>query len=283
MQKKINLLIILIATFVFIGVAMFYDAIKLAPKRYTVRYETIISEEIPEQLNDVSILFFSDVHFNKYMDINQFKDVVKLINNTSSDVVVFLGDLIAQETTTLDNELNEQFKNLLKEIQAPLGKFAIFGENDLNSFSKKETVSDLLKKSGFELINNKVIQIRNQGSQSINFVGLDSMVSGSNYSEVINHIPPSGFTISMSHEPDSFLKLPQELIDIHISGHSLGGQIYVPFIGGLRRYDGATTYYRGKYNIDSTKLFVTHGLSTIEDDVRFLTNADVIVINLKTK
>ena len=72
-MKKI-LKITLIVLLLIAGAGVLYlDATEIAPKRVRIRTETIRSEKIPEALSWFQILFFSDVHYNAFVDDSGWK------------------------------------------------------------------------------------------------------------------------------------------------------------------------------------------------------------------
>ena len=105
------------------------------------------------------------------MDVYRLEKLVNLINNSGADVVIFGGDLFHSDTVnSINYESIQNVKTLLKEIKAPLGKFAVYGDQDHNNL---DIVNETLFDSDFEVINNNNIKLRNKGSQSINIVGID--------------------------------------------------------------------------------------------------------------
>ncbi len=279
LQKIIGLLIFLIL----LSSILYYDAVSVAPTRFTVRYETIRSDSIPRQLDDVSILFISDIYYNQHMDEQRFQKVVDLINKASPDVVIFLGDLLASGSSSYNDETSQTLIRQLSEINAPLGKFAVLGDTDLESFSSKEVATSILQNSGFEIITNQVVYLRNQGSESIALVGLDSIVLGEpTIQDTFSNVAPGTFSLVVTHAPDIITELPPSRAHLQVSGHSLGGQIFFPILGGLIRLPGAELYYRGTHNVNGIRLDITNGIGTMDKDVRFLTNAELLMYTLKS-
>lgn len=263
--------------------ALYYDACYIAPTRFKIRYETISSEKIPSQLNDVNILFFSDVHYNMFMDKERFDNVVTLINDSSADVVVFVGDLFDHPSTNPPSEeVIAEITQQLKSLKAPLGKFAVLGNHDLESPTTTELVTSVLKNGDFELITNKSINIRNKGTDAITLIGLDSQLLGNpDVNSAFTNVSPASFNIVVSHTPDIISSLAPDTVDLQISGHSHGGQVFFPIIGSLYAPEYATDYNKGKYKVDSISLDVMNGIGTTKADVRFLADAEAVMYRLK--
>ena len=281
-MKIVNKVILLFIVLASIVGGLFFDAYNNAPSRFTVRFETVSSTRIPEQLNNVNILYFSDLHFGLFMDVYRLEKLVNLINNSGADVVIFGGDLFHSDTVnSINYESIQNVKTLLKEIKAPLGKFAVYGDQDHNNL---DIVNETLFDSDFEVINNNNIKLRNKGSQSINIVGIDSEDNGNiNIEQAYNNIPKLSYTIAVCHTPDTVTKIEKNLTDLYLSGHSLAGQAYF-FIDSLYKPEFTSLYYRGKHLIDNKiKVDISSGVGTVIKDVRFLSNAEIVIYTLKHK
>ncbi|MEF9968065.1 MAG: metallophosphoesterase, partial [Longicatena sp.] len=275
---------LILITLVFLIGGLYYDSFYTAPKRFKVRYETITSTKISEQLNDVNILFFSDVHYNNFMNAERFDKVIQLINDTGADIVVFVGDLFDHPSSNIpSDEVVAKISEQLKSIEAPLGKFAVLGDHDLESSTSAEVVTSILNNADFEIITNRSLLIRNKGSEAISLVGLDSLTFGNpNIESAFSTVSPNIFNIVVCHTPDIADSLTPDLVDLLIAGHSHGGQAYFPIIGGIFRAQNAELYNKGKYKInDSFTLDVTNGVGTTDEDVRFLSDAEIVVYRLK--
>lgn len=92
--------------------------------------------------------------------------------------------------------------------------------------------------------------------------------------------------IMLSHRPDSFIFGAASMtwdIDLVISGHNHGGQVVLPFLGGLYGGDQGffPTYIHGIYKKDKITLAITSGLGTqLERLPRFHNPPEVMVLDL---
>ena len=89
-MKKI-LKIILIVLLLLAGAGVLYlDATEIAPKQIRIRTETISSEKIPEALSGLQILFFSDVHYNAFVDEVRLEALISKIDSVGADAFQLL-------------------------------------------------------------------------------------------------------------------------------------------------------------------------------------------------
>ena len=61
-------ILIVLSLLVFFCGVLLYDAFYTAPQRFVIRTETISSLYIPVSMDNVDILFFSDLDYGQFMD-----------------------------------------------------------------------------------------------------------------------------------------------------------------------------------------------------------------------
>ena len=62
--KSLFLILFAISAMLF----LYLNVTVINPKTITIRRETMISDRIPASLNEIKIVFFSDIHYGKYVD-----------------------------------------------------------------------------------------------------------------------------------------------------------------------------------------------------------------------
>lgn len=279
-STKIILIVCMLAMICgFVAFRAFY----ITPSRFTVRYETLSSTNIQPQLDDINILFFSDLDYGEFMDQDRAEKLVNKINDLSADVVIFGGDLFAENVYITEEDI-AKVTELLSSINAPLGKFAVLGDFDEKDETRLNTVNSILSNSNFELLQNKAITLHNTGSDSIALVGLDNSLKGTiNVDGTFATVSRETYVLAVVHDPDDATLLPNNLVDYCLSGHSLGGQVYYG-IGAFYVPDGATNYYRGKNTLSNgVKLDITNGVGTLEYDVRLFSNPEIVLYRLESE
>lgn len=281
MKKKVILTIVVVILLI---ISIVFWSITVSPITYTVRKVTIKDEKIPSQLDDVTIAFFTDTHIGMFTDQKRFSKMIKVIEDLHPDVVIFGGDLFDHPAKNIPShpDINEVI-NKLKHIEAPLGKFAVFGNHDLEDETSKELIISIYKESDFELLINTSRKLHNKGSQFIYLVGIDSMILGNpNIEEAFQNTDDSTYIISVCHTPD-IADEASIYSNYLFAGHSHGGQIYIPIISSFLNIPGAKKYMKGSYKINDMTLDVSNGLGTTRYDVRFLSDSEVVLYTLKHK
>ena len=283
MKKIITFVVIIILVLIGLGGYLYYDAFNLAPKRISTRFETVSDSSIPESFDNIQILFISDINYNLFMDYDRFSNIVNRINELNPDIVIFLGDLFAHPSINVPSDaIQEEVTTLLKSIKAPLGKFAVYGEQDLESLVTKQLFDDIMTNADFEILDNENIKLYNKSTTFINLVGLDCPIGGElDIDSAFNNVYRDAYTITICHTPDVVDRIPNDYVNLMLSGHSLGGQFYLPLIGRITKMPNAEKYYRGQYTVNNTLLDVTNGVGTIKYDARLFSDPELVIYQLK--
>lgn len=281
-MKVLEKILLILCILCLMAGAMAYDAFYAAPKRFTPRYETLSSEAIPAQLDDVTILFFSDLDYNRFMNSERLEKLVTAVNNLSPDVIIFGGDLFDADTGPVSEQTIQDVTDGLRRMEAPLGKFAVFGDTDHMNDTMLGFARRILYDADFELLDNTSIPLRNTGSQSITLVGIDNGLNGNlSTRRAYANVSPGTYAITVCHTPDTADRVPPDLTDYFLAGHSHGGQIFYGF-GAYYMPEQAVNYLRGKHTISGAfTLDISSGVGTTGEDVRFLANAEVVLYRLK--
>ena len=284
MVKKLVKIVSVLLLFALLIAGVFFYSIYYSVDHVKLVNETISSTKIPTSMNDIKIAFISDIKYHGFMKKERLSTMMETLETAGADIVIFGGDVFTSfEEQKPDSQTVREITSLLQNINAPLGKFAVLGDEDLVSKEAKQKVTTILYNSDFEIITNKKLQIRNGSKDSITLIGLDSMINGNpNVSKPFDNISSDEFNIMVTHCHDIINnnEINTKYLDIILSGHSLGGQIYLPLIGALQKSEGADTYSHGKYSINETKLYVSNGLGTVNMDMRLFARPQILIFRL---
>lgn len=269
-MKKI---IILIITFLILIILYgFY----LNPKQLTTKNYTIESSKITNSFNDFKIVQFSDLLLGTTTSTDTLDKVVKLINEEKPDLIVFTGDLIYEYYEPLEEEI-KKIKEDLKKLDCTLYKYAVIGDNDLK---KLDLYKEIMNESDFIILDNKSTPLFYQNQYPIKIIGLSNL---DNYEELFNdneNLNPS-LNLVLTHYPDYSNELSSKNADLILSGHSLGGQIKLPFFGGIMKKNLAQIYINDYYTINNTNIYISNGLGTETINFRLFNSPSINIYTLK--
>ncbi|HOK49852.1 MAG TPA: metallophosphoesterase [Sedimentibacter sp.] len=250
------------------------------PNLLTVKYENIYSPYVYDK-DSLKIVQFSDTHISKYYDAEHLKKAVDKINAEKPDIVVFTGDLIERYNKYDNKDKIYEIWEALNEINAPLGKYAVYGNHDYGGGAER-AFREIMEKGGFQILQNEKANI---SSYPVNIIGMDDSIFGTLDKEtIISFLDEGTYNIILSHEPDVADLFLEYAADLFLTGHSHGGQVNLPVISYTPPL--AQKYIRGMYDLNNyrqTKVYVNVGLGTSTLPLRFMAIPELTVITINGK
>lgn len=270
-MKKHKRRLIFVLVLALISTYLFFEMTQFAPNRYKLRIETVQSEKIPEQFNNVSIAFFSDI----YGDTEHLKQAIESINDFNPDIIIFNGNLF--DTIPTEEQGNE-YTELFKSMKSKLGKFAVLGNKDYElSF---ETSQNILNKADFRVLSNQALTIHNGDDARIKLTGLDSnTLNKESLDSILTEDDSELFDIVFAHNPDIIDSLSSNYIDLFLAGKSLGGRVVIPFVGPIL---DSPKHYKRISKVNDTPLIITSGLGLDDPELRLFSNPETVIVVLKS-
>ncbi len=252
----------------------------IEPNLLRVKYENITSPYIGDRTS-LKIVQFSDTHISKYFDVNHLKRTVDRINSEEPDIVVFTGDLIERYNKYDNKDKIHEIWEVLNEIKAPLGKYAVYGNHDYGGGAER-AFRQIMEKGSFQILQNEKAIIE---TYPVNIIGMDDSIFGTLDKEaVISFLDEASYNIVLSHEPDVADLFSEYAADLILTGHSHGGQVNLPIISYTPPL--AQKYIRGMYDLNNhrqTKVYVNVGLGTSTLPLRFMAIPELTVITINGK
>lgn len=275
------LLVILVASTLLTG--LIYEMTVWGPRRLSVETVTLSDPLIPTNFEGVNVLFFSDAHYNKFMDKDRVSTVVSRINQLGPDIVIFGGDLFDHPSVVYPStETQNELIALLSAIQAPLGKYAVLGNHDLESPRTLQMTLNVLQAGGFEVLINQNIPIYNKDESFIRLIGLDSQLLGNpDIESAYQGIGENEFILTISHTPDIIDDLPASTKWV-FAGHSHGGQIRLPIFNEIYTVPYARNYVSGKHMVNNIQMNISNGIGTTRWDIRLMADPQIHLYTLSS-
>lgn len=281
MKKKIIVILIIIILLSLISYYLYYENNTLQISNYV-----ITNNKIPKEFNNYKIVQISDFHNTKSKKLHN--SLVKEISNIKPNIIVITGDFIDANKTDINTSIN--FIKKIKDI-APIYYITGNHEASIESYNK-------LKE---ELINNNVtilddkVEVLENNNALINLIGLDDPAFNKEpYRDDKTTIKDdlkmitydkTQYTILLSHRPELIDTYTEENFDLVLSGHAHGGQIRIPFLGGLVAPNQGflPKYTSGIYEKNDTKMIVSRGIGNSIIPFRINNRPELVVISLQNK
>lgn len=93
---------------------------------------------------------------------------------------------------------------------------------------------------------------------------------------------PDRYNVLLSHRPEFLEEYAEEQVDLVLSGHAHGGQVRLPFIGGLVAPNQGILpkYTAGLYEQQNTSMIVSRGLGNSIIPQRIFNRPEIVVVQL---
>jgi predicted MPP superfamily phosphohydrolase len=185
------------------------------------------------------VVLLADIHACRpWMPAERIRLIVERANALNGDIILVLGDYISgiAERYRGGSVPPAEWGEALSRLRAPLGVHAIMGNHDW--WSDPELVKATIAGAGIPLYQNRALKI--EGAAPFWLAGTDSMVAHEvghgrfrgedDLPGTLAQIADDAPAILMAHEPDLFVDVPERFA-VTVSGHTHGGQVWLPFIG----------------------------------------------------
>ena len=211
----------------------------------------------PDWLKSRTVLFASDFHLVSRMDP---APIAELMAGCGADLILLGGDYADERDQAV------RLFDAFRKLRAPLGIFAVCGNNDVEAFDGSNALQAALDVFGARLLVNESVSIP-IGGGTLRLGGMDDYRYGNPNGEGL-FSGDDGYRILLSHYPI----LPDCACppDLMLSGHTHGGQFNLlgltPYVIGFERTGRlgylAPVMVSGFERFGHTALLVGKGIGT---------------------
>lgn len=216
----------------------------------------------------------SDLHIDVDVSPKTIEKLVARVNGLKPDAVVIVGD-------TVDNspaKLYKQMQELKKLEQDGRRVYIVLGNHEFYAGPRDWALS--FAGLGFDFLNNYGGALGNTGIYIAGIPDINAAARVKMPIKVQNALARAqkdDFVVMLSHTPKIAEGLTAENVDLQLSGHTHGGQIY-PFHYFVEiANDGILS---GFYNKNGIKMYVSRGTRYWGPPMRIFAPSEITVFNL---
>jgi predicted MPP superfamily phosphohydrolase len=246
------------------------------PRRLVVRRHELTLPDWPRALDGLRVGVMADLHVGApHVDVAKVARIVGRLNHEAPELVALLGDLTVEPMPLAEPVHPRAVAQALAELRAPLGVFAVLGNND------DANARRALHRVGIRVLEDGVEEVR-RGGATLWVAGFkDVRTSDPDVEGVLDRMGDDGPVLALTHSPDLFPRIPAR-VALTLAGHTHGGQVNLPL---LRRrtvpsWFGAR-YARGHVVESGRHLYVDPGVGTSGLPIRFGAVPRVSVLTLR--
>ena len=287
-RRRIALAAVLLVALLLGGL---YGWMALQARITHVRMAVVYLDDLPQALDGTTVLYVSDLNIRGAGDARRTQRLMNKLNELQPDVLLLGGDYCGGKILDGRPDADEggqaaalSLLRSLNSFNAPLGKYAVAGEQDQVLSGLKEALSD----GGVTLLDDGCATIEKSGGQLV-LAGLsDVSEKRTPYSEISGYFDGSECVIALTHNPSGYIgvrvaeaRSGGAWADLVLAGHTLGGQI---------RAFGRTIYtlpeaearcLGGWYYVGDLPMLVSQGVGCSGVLLRLGTQSEVWLLTLR--
>lgn len=252
-------------------VAVGYGLVEAATPRAT--NTDVVLDRLPAEFDGVRVALVSDLHVGPSRGVDFVQKVVDSINAQNPDVVLLDGDLIDGTVALVGEDLEP-----LRDLEAPLGVFAVSGNHEFYAGDGGEWL-DFWSTLGIDVLRNERTTIT-RGDAAIDIAGINDATAPAPYepdlAAALDGIDPDRFVLLMAHQPLQAVEASDFGVDMQVSGHTHGGQIWpIRYLVPLQQPS-----VQGLDTIGNTTLYTTRGAGAWGPPVRVAAPPEIAMLEL---
>jgi predicted MPP superfamily phosphohydrolase len=232
---------------------------------------------LPRALDGFTIVQLSDLHAGMTIDRGFVERVVDRANRLAPDLIALTGDLVDGRVEELRPSIEP-----LGRLRARHGVFAVTGNHEY--YSGADPWIAELTRLGARYLRNQRVAI-GSAAASFDLAGVDDYSAvgwpghGEDLPAALAGRDPARALVLLAHQPRQVHTAAQHGVDLQLSGHTHGGQIW-PWHYIVRMQQGGLL--AGRYQIGGTQLYVSRGCGYWGPPVRLLAPLEITRVILRT-
>lgn len=230
----------------------------------------------PEALNGFRIVQISDIHIGLMLDAGFARSIVDHVNDLEPDLIAVTGDLVDGPVKHLVDDVAP-----FADLHAPHGVYFVTGNHDYYS-GADPWLEHIRTALGMRPLRNERVPIEKNGAH-FDLAGVDDHRGnlfgpghGEDVPKAMAGRDPDVPVVLLAHDPSTFPAAVEAQVDLQLSGHTHGGQIW-PFNLLVR---AAVGFVAGHYRRGDSQLLVSNGTGYWGPPMRVGAPAEILDITL---
>jgi predicted MPP superfamily phosphohydrolase len=230
----------------------------------------------PAALDGFRIAQISDIHIGPLRDRRFSTHLTERVNALAPDLVCVTGDLVDGSARLLADEVAP-----FGALRARCGAYFVTGNHD--HYSGADDWVGVIAKLGLVPLRNRHITVRCDGASFV-LAGVDDHRGGFGDGQredlplALSGVDPELPVVLLAHDPGTFKRASRSGVDLQLSGHTHGGQIW-PFRWLVRL---VTPFVEGRHARNGAELYVSRGTGFWGPPMRLFAPAEITELVLRS-
>lgn len=208
----------------------------------------------PRALSGFTIAQLTDVHVGSIIQRRFIDEVVARTNGIGADLVAITGDLVDGSPAQIGHAVAG-----LGKLRSKFGTCFVTGNHEYHS--DEAVWSEVLTGLGVQVLRNRSLRIGDAGG-AFQLLGVDDWMGarrrkrqGYDLPRAMEGTSPDLARVLLAHQPANFVAAADAGVDLQLSGHTHGGQVF-PMTGLIKLY---WDHSAGLYAHGDSQLYVSRG------------------------
>lgn len=241
-----------------------------------ITFYTYSNSKLPDSFKNYRIVQLSDLHNKKFGDNG--KKLADKVLKLNPNIVVITGDIIDSNRCNINTAIDT-----VKKIADTVPVYYVNGNHELLITQEKQNeLYSGLEHCGVIILHDTYTNLK-INKDEISLIGLsDDNLSDISLNKILESVD-TDYKILLAHEPQYIEDFSNCDIDLIFSGHAHGGQVRLPFIGGLVAPDQGffPDYTEGVFEKNNTSMIISRGLGNSIIPIRIANRPEIVCVDLK--
>lgn len=250
-----------------------------------VRNYYIASDKLDDNGTITRLVFISDLHERSFGKNNE--KLINKIDALAPDAIFIGGDTVDSYA-----KVGGEYEPLFEALPQIANTYLILGNHEYSAKRNLE-IMGVAENCGIRVLEDESDTLVCNGN-TLNIIGMaDYLCENIVYRTLAErfdkiNVPyySDRFNIVLSHRPCELESMSERGIDLMICGHTHGGQMRLPFVGGVFSPGCAKLfpkYDMGYFGVNKMDLIISSGLGASAIPLRLFNRPEITVIDLQGK
>ena len=237
-----------------------------------------------KKVSPLRVAMFADSHIGTTFNAKGFEKHLKKIQEQNPDLVVVVGDYVDDGTT---REEMLQATKALGKMKTKYGVFFVFGNHDKGyygaahrGFSGEDLVAEL-QKNNITVLRDEAVLLDNSfyviGRQDAS-VEREQKGRRKSMAKWVEELDKEKYMIVLDHQPADYKNQAEAGVDLVLSGHTHGGQLWP--MNQVGKWIGANDMIYGHKKQNKTDFIVTSGISDWAIKFKTGTKSEFVMVDI---
>ena len=220
------------------------------------------------------IVLINDFHVNRTTSLSRINRLVARVKGLRPDVVVIAGDLVDDRASAMEPQIEA-----LSKLRGTYGTYLALGNHEF--YSGINSWLNVFKNIGYKVLYNygeylPGFNLYIAGVPDSRTTAIGPYTLRPNLYDAMSGSKDGQYKLLLSHSPDYAAGLYNRAVDLILSGHTHGGQIF-PFHLLVKKVN---KFLSGEYDVRGMKLYVSNGYGYWGPSIRLFAPSELTLIHL---